>query len=125
VSKRFRFGWYGDGGMGEKMISSVLAGHKTATACPAYDPEDAELKAGEDLELVDKHGTLRAQLVVTSVELRAFSAVDQALARCVGVTLPEFKEKMDFANGRKVRDDEQIRVVHFRVVTVRFGAEKK
>ena len=125
MSKRFRFGWYGDGGMGEKMISAVLAGRKTATACPAYDPEDAELKIGDELQLIDKHSLLRAELVVTAVELRAFAGCDQALAACVGVTLPEFKEKMNFASGRKVRDDEQMRVVHFRVVKDKVVARKK
>ena len=33
-----------------------------------------------------------------------------------GVTLAELKEKMNFANGRQIRDDEEMRVVHFRVV---------
>ena len=46
--KRFRFGWYGDGGLGEKMIQAIMAGRKTATACPAYDPEDADLKVARD-----------------------------------------------------------------------------
>jgi len=114
--KRFRFGWYGDGGLGEKMISAILSGRKTATACPAYDPEDSELKANDELQLVDKHGNERARLVVTLVELRALGTFDEALAREEGVTLPELKEKMNFANGRSIQDDEEMRVVHFRVV---------
>jgi len=32
------------------------------------------------------------------------------------VTLVELKEKMNFANGRQIREDEEMRVVHFRVV---------
>lgn len=114
--KRFRFGWYGDGGLGEKMIQSILAGRKTATACPAYDPEDADLKVGDSLQLVDKHGNVRAQLVVTIVELRTFGSFDEDLAHREGVTLPELKEKMNFANGRQIREEEEMRVVHFRVV---------
>lgn len=114
--KRFRFGWYGDDGLGEKMISAILAGRKTATACPAYDPEDSELKANDELQLVDKHGHERARLVVTLVELRAFGTFDEALAREEGVALAELKEKMNFANGRHIRDEEEMRVVHFRVV---------
>lgn len=113
--KRFRFGWYGDGGLGERMIQTILAGRKTATACPAYDPEDADLKVGDELQLVDKHGTVRGRLVVTAVELRAFGSFDDALAEKEGVTLAELKEKMNFANGRQVRDDEEMRVVYFRV----------
>jgi len=114
--KRFRFGWYGDGGLGEKMISAIVSGRKTATACPAYDPEDSELKENDELQLVDKHGNERGRLVVTLVELRSFGTFDEALAKEEGVTLPELKEKMNFANGRSIRDDEEMRVVHFRVV---------
>ena len=117
--KRFRFGWYGDGGLGEKMIQAILAGRKTATACPAYDPEDADLKVGDELQLVDKHGTVRAQLVVTIVELRSFGSFNEDLAQREGVTLPELKEKMNFANGRQIREEEEMRVVHFRVVQVK------
>ena len=93
-----------------------MAGRKTATACPAYDPEDADLKVGDELQLVDKHGTVRAQLVVTSVELRSFGSFNDDLAHREGVTLPELKEKMNFANGRQIRDEEEMRVVHFRMV---------
>ncbi|MEK7381846.1 MAG: ASCH domain-containing protein [Elusimicrobiota bacterium] len=114
--KRFRFGWYGDGGLGEKMISTILSGCKTATACPAYDLEDSELKANDELQLVDKHGNERARLVVTLVELRAFGTFDEALAREEGVSLAELKEKLNFANGRNIRNDEEMRVVHFRVI---------
>jgi uncharacterized protein YhfF len=115
--KRFRFGWYGDGGFGERMIQTILAGRKTATSCPAYDPEDADLQQGDELELVDKHGSVRGQLVVTSVEHRPFGSFDEALAAEEGITLAELKEKMNFANGRQVRDDEEMRVVHFRVIS--------
>jgi len=114
--KRFRFGWYGDGGLGENMIQAILAGRKTATACPAYDPEDADLKVGDELQLVDKHGNVRAQLVVTIVELRSFGSFNDDLAQREGVTLAELKEKMNFANGRQIKDAEEMRVVHFRVV---------
>ncbi|MDX6768294.1 MAG: ASCH domain-containing protein [Elusimicrobiota bacterium] len=115
--KRFRFGWYGDGGLGEKMIQAILSGRKTATACPAYDPEDADLKAGDELELVDKHGNVRGHLVVVAVELRPFSSFDDALAAREGVTLQELKDKLNFANGRQIRDSEEMRVVHFRTVS--------
>lgn len=121
--KRFRFGWYGDGGLGEKMIQAILSGRKTATACPAYDPEDSELQENDALQLVDKHGGERGRLVVTLVELRAFGSFDDALAREEGVTLAELKEKMNFANGRTLRDDEEMRVVHFRVVRAAPGAD--
>lgn len=114
--KRFRFGWYGDGGLGEKMIQSILSGRKTATACPAYDPEDSDLKPGDELELTDKHGNVRGRLVVVGVELRPFSSFDDALAEAEGITLAELKEKLSFANGRPIRDAEEMRVVRFRAL---------
>jgi uncharacterized protein YhfF len=113
--KRFRFGWYGDGGLGERMIQTILAGRKTATSCPAYDPEDAELKAEDELQLLDKHGTVRGQLIVTLVEVRPFGSFDEALAEKEGISLAELKDKMNFANGRQIREDEEMRVVHFRL----------
>ena len=116
MSKRFRFGWYGDGGMGERLISAILAGRKTATACPAYDPEDADIKVGDELQLVDKHGKSRARLLVTTIELRSFGSFDADLADREAVTLAELKEKMSFANGRLIRDEEEMRVTHFRVL---------
>lgn len=119
--KRFRFGWYGDGGLGERMIQTILAGRKTATSCPAYDPEDADLKSGDELQLVDKHGSARATLVVTVVELRPYGSFDEALAAEEGVTLAELKEKMNFANGRQIRDDEEMRVVRFRLLKAAAG----
>ena len=119
--KRFRFGWYGDGGLGERMIQTILAGRKTATSCPAYDPEDAELKAGDELQLVDKHGNVRATLAVTSVEVRAFGSFDDALAAEEGVTLAELKDKMNFANGRSIKPEEEMRVVHFRLLKAAAG----
>ena len=113
--KRFRFGWYGDGGLGERMIQTILAGRKTATTSPTNDPEDADLKAVDELQLLDKHGNERGRLVGTLVEVRKFGSFDEALAEKEGVSLPELKEKMNFANGRLIRDDEEMRVVHFRL----------
>jgi uncharacterized protein YhfF len=113
--KRFRFGWYGDGGLGERMIQTILAGRKTATSCPDYDPENADLKADDELQLLDKHGTVRGHMIVTHVEVRAFGLFDEALAEKEGVSLFDLKEKLNFAHGRPIRDDEEMRVVHFRL----------
>ena len=114
--KRFSFGWHGDGGLGEQMIQAILAGRKTATSCPAYDPEDAELKAEDQLDLVDKQGAVRGRLEVTRVEFRLYGTFDEELAAKEGVTLSELREKMSFANGRAIRADEDMRIVHFRLL---------
>ncbi len=115
VKKRFKFGWFGDGGLGERLIEKILDGRKSATCCPAYDPEDADIAVGDLLELTDKHGKVRATLVVTEVELRPFGAFDEALAAAEGTTLAELLENARFANGRTLRPDEEMRVIHFAV----------
>ncbi len=111
--KKFKYGWFGDGGLGERMIQAILEGHKTATACPAYDPEDAGLEVGDALELVDKHGRARATLLVREIELRPYGSFDEALAAREGTGLEELRERLDFANGREIRPDEEMRVVYF------------
>jgi uncharacterized protein YhfF len=116
TAKRFKFGWFGDGGLGERLIQAILSGRKTATSCPAYDPEDAELLVGDKLDLVDKHGRSRGTLVVTRVELRPFGGFDEALAAAEGTTLHELLEATRFANGRQLRPDEEMRVIHFQLV---------
>jgi len=73
------------------------------------------LKAEDELQLLDKHGTVRGQLIVTLVEVRPFGSFDEALAEKEGISLAELKDKMNFANGRQIREDEEMRVVHFRL----------
>lgn len=114
--KVFRYGWNGDGGLGEMMIQAILAGRKTATISPAYDSKASDRVVGDELPLVDKHGRTRGVVLVTAVELRAFGALDDALALQSGLSLSELKEKLDFANGRKIKDDEEMRVVRFRLL---------
>lgn len=121
--KPFRFGWFGDNGLGERLITAILEGRKTATCCPAYDPEDAALQVGDVLQLTDKHGKPRGTLVVTGIELRPFSSFDEPLAVRVGCSLTELVANARFANGREIRQDEEMRIVQFEVV--RSGAKIK
>ena len=114
TTTKFKFGWFGDGGLGERLIAAIIAGQKTATSCPAYDPEDAQLRVGDKLELTDKHGRTRALLVVTAIELRPYGSFDEALAAREGTTLAELREATRFANGREIRPDEEMRVVYFK-----------
>ncbi len=112
--RKFRFGWFGDGGLGDRLIQAVLDGRKTATSCPIYDPEDAELKAGDLLELTDKTGAARGRLVVTRIEIRAFGDFDEELASKEGTTLAELRAHLVFANGRDIRAEEEMRIVYFK-----------
>lgn len=114
--KVFQYGWAGDGGLGEMMIQTILAGRKTATISPAYDSKAADRVVGDELPLLDKHGNVRGRVLVTAVEIRLFGALDDALAAAAGLTLSDLKEKLDFANGRRIKDDEEMRVVHFRLL---------
>lgn len=111
--KRFKFGWFGDGGLGEQLIQKIISGQKTATCCPTYDPDDADLQAGDELELTDKHGRARAVLFVKQIELRTFGSFDEALARAEGTTLAQLIEHTRFANGRELRPEEEMRVTYF------------
>lgn len=116
TKRRFKFGWFGDGGLGEYLIERILDGRKTATSRPAYDEDEAELRVGDILELTDKHSRVRATLAVTRIELRTFGSFDDALARAEGVALPELIEHTRFANARELRADEEMRVVFFRLI---------
>lgn len=112
----FKLGWLGDGGIGERLIESIISGRKTATSCPAYDPEDADFQVGEQLQLLDKHSRPRGVLLVKSIELRRFAQFDDSVARAVGLPLHELKEATHFANGREISPDEEMRVVYFEVL---------
>jgi len=116
TKKPFKFGWFGDGGLGERLIQLILEGRKTATICPDYDPVDSDLKAGDALDLQDKHGKSRGSLVVLCVEKRRLDQVDDALAAAVGLPLVDLRESLRFANGRELRPDEELRVTFFRFV---------
>lgn len=112
----YRLGWYGDDGLGEKLISAVLSGRKTATAAPSYDPEEG--KAGDLLSLVDKGGKKHGTLRITVVELRRFGDFDEALAAKLGTTLAEVRRLTSFANSRPIRPDEEMRITYFELVSV-------
>lgn len=115
-AKPFVFGWEGDGGLGHGLIRAVLAGEKTATSGPASDPEDADVEAGDLLELRDMEGRPRGLLLATAVELRSFASFDDALAAAEGATLEELRSGTAFANGRAIPPDETMRVIRFRLL---------
>ena len=110
----YRIGWYGDDGLGERLILAVLDGRKTATAAPAYDPEEGS--EDELLSLVDKSGKKRGTLRITRVELRPFSAFDEALAAKLGAPLSDIKAMTSFANSRPIGPEEEMRVTYFELV---------
>ncbi|MBI4347082.1 MAG: hypothetical protein HY553_09525 [Elusimicrobia bacterium] len=114
--RRFKFGWYGDNNLGEFLIGQILRGEKTASVCPAYDPQDADLVEGEKMLLTDKHNNPRGVLLVTRIENVALKDVDDALAGRIGTTLQELREALSFANGREMKLEEELRVTHFKLL---------
>ena len=118
ISGKFKFGWYGDGGHGERVIEQILAGKKTATACLAYEAEDSDVSVGDKLELVDKRGKVYGIVLITRVDIVPYGAFDEFIANACGHTLEELKELVKFANGREPGADEEMRVTHFKLVTI-------
>ena len=116
--KRFKFGWFGDGGHGVRVIQKILSGAKRATACLAYEVEDSEVKVGDTLELADKHGRVYGTVLITRIDIRPYGSFDEATARELGHTLDEMRELMRFANGRQPGSDEDMRVTYFELVGI-------
>ncbi|MFH1723512.1 MAG: ASCH domain-containing protein [Elusimicrobiota bacterium] len=109
--RAYRFGWYGDNDLGELLIQRILAGRKTATTCPAYDPEEAAV--GETLRLVDKTGKTRGMIRITGSEVRRLGDFDEGTATRLGMTLEEIRANAAVANSREVRSDEEMRITYF------------
>lgn len=114
--RRFKFGWYGDNDLGEYLIQQILTGRKTASVCPSYDPQDADLVVGEKMYLTDKRDNVRGVLLVTVIENRPLKDVDEALAASIGTTLDELRQALSFANGREMKLDEELRVTYFKLL---------
>ena len=110
----YRFGWYGDAGMGETLIQLILDGRQTASACPASEPED--IRAGETLVLIDKAGRERGRILVTRIETRRFDGFEAGLEGELGLPLERFREMFPPAEGRAPRPDEPMRVTHFELL---------
>ena len=56
-----QFGWDGDKGLGERLISKILSGEKTATCCPKSEYSVDELKEvydskGKNVTVIGKDG---------------------------------------------------------------------
>lgn len=114
--RSFKFGWYGDNGLGEALIEKILSGEKTASMCPAYDPEEAAV--GETLRIVDKADKTRAKIRILRIENRRFEDVGDDLAGILGADLDTILRITSFANSRPMSPDEEMRIVHFELIEV-------
>lgn len=84
-----RFGWDGDGGLGDRLIEQIIAGEKTATCGfrAAYEPDELEetrAGAGELHAVLDTSGARRCVIRVTEVFECPFGSPDPRLVRGEG-----------------------------------------
>jgi len=88
------FGWKGDLGLGERLIRQILAGEKTATACPKalYSPAEIEQlykSVGHRVTVIDKAGRARCTILQTEAFETRFGAPHPKLYRGEGFDTPE------------------------------------
>lgn len=88
-----KFGWEGDGGLGDKLIQQIQHGIKTATACPKllYTPQELkELHAsvGKIVTVVDKRDQPRCQIKQLEVFETTFGDPDLRLVKGEGCSEP-------------------------------------
>lgn len=114
--RKFQLGWFGDHGLGERLIRQIVEGRKTATTRPAYDNSESDAEVGDRLHVVDKHGRMHAIVEITKIEQRRWGDFDDELAAAQGDSLAELRESLRFANARDISPDEEMRVVHFRLL---------
>ena len=84
--RSLRFGYDGDGGLGDRLIEAVLRGEKTATSSLAVEYLSGEPlpKVGERLALVDSRNTVRGTVETTNVTITPLHLVDDAMAAAEG-----------------------------------------
>lgn len=81
-----RFGYDGDGGLGERLLAAVLRGEKTATSSLAVEYRSGESlpRVGERRTLVDGCGQGHGIVEITRVRIVALDAVGDEIARNEG-----------------------------------------
>ncbi|MDO8212830.1 ASCH domain-containing protein [Conexibacter sp. CPCC 206217] len=81
-----RFGYDGDGGLGDRLLAAVLRGEKTATSSLAVEYRSGEPlpRVGERRTLVDGSGRVQGIVETTAVRVVALDAVGDEIARDEG-----------------------------------------
>lgn len=83
-SRKTQFGWKGDGGLGERLISQIIRGEKRATCAPmaTYSKEELEEtyeKTGKLVTVVNQEGEPRCNILCTDVFETTFGHPDNRL----------------------------------------------
>ena len=78
MRRSMRFGYDGDGGLGDRLLAAVLRGEKTATSSLAVEYLSGEPlpRVGEQLDLVDSAGRVHGQVQTTRVTIIPLHLVD-------------------------------------------------
>ncbi len=86
MPKTISFGYPGDGGLGDRLLSAVLRGEKTATSSLAVEYLSGEPlpRAGERLQLVDHGGAIHGVVETTRVTIIPLHLVGDDVARDEG-----------------------------------------
>jgi uncharacterized protein YhfF len=86
MTSTMRFGYDGDGGLGDRLLDAVLRGEKTATSSLAveYLSGDPLPRVGERLSLVDSQGVVRGTVETTKVTITPLHLVGDDVAHDEG-----------------------------------------
>jgi uncharacterized protein YhfF len=86
MARPLRFGYDGDGGLGDRLLEAVLRGEKTATSSLAveYLSGDPLPRVGERLSLIDSQGDVRGIVETTRATITPLHLVGDEVARAEG-----------------------------------------
>jgi uncharacterized protein YhfF len=86
MTSTMRFGYDGDGGLGDRLLAAVLRGEKTATSSLAveYSAGEPLPRVGERRTLVDGHGHTHGVVETTRVRVIALDQVGDDVVRDEG-----------------------------------------
>jgi uncharacterized protein YhfF len=93
------FGYPGDGGLGDRLLASVLRGEKTATSSLARGYHGRVPKVGDRFDLIDSGGRRHGSIELTESFVVPFDEVDLRVARAEG---EEFGSIEDWRRAHRV-----------------------
>ena len=124
------YGWDGDDGLGERLISQIIDGKKTATCSPKFSLSEDELaechaNVGKLVTITNKDGVPRCNIRVVECFETTFGDPDPRLLAGEGSTPDEFRENHRRAwgdwlagIGRELTDDMILVAERFELVDV-------
>ena len=123
--KRTQF--WGEDDKDDRLVRQIIAGEKTATACPAeiyFEPdgdyEDGGFEVGDIVEVYDLMERLRCLIQITEYYVTPFGCIPEKLWRGEGnASAEEFQKVHRYCwPEHDLTDDFQVAVNHFQLVKV-------